>query len=161
LFVNQLTQIPRLIEETGLSNDQFAVRTGVGNVELNSLGRSDHPNAQVLFTTQQKLPHLLRYQKNFSEILFFKYRGSPRQVRIWDEAILPAEPLTLNAKEIEEVASRLTQLKQHHASDMLRNWLQNQLRLAPSDSTVEVPTFILQMEVGVLDKLKDESRCFP
>jgi hypothetical protein len=62
VFVNQLNQIPRLIEEIGVSKDQFAVRTGVDNEELNSLGRNDHPNAQVLFTTQQKLPHLLRYQ---------------------------------------------------------------------------------------------------
>ena len=41
---------PRLIEEIGMSKDQFAVRTGVDNQELNSLGRNDHPNAQVLWT---------------------------------------------------------------------------------------------------------------
>jgi hypothetical protein len=160
LFVNQLNQIPRLIEETRLREDQFPVRTGVGNVELNSLGRGDHANAQVLFTTQQKLPHLLRYKKNFSEIPFFKYQGSPRRVRIWDEAILPAEPLTLKAREIEEVASRLTQIKQHQAGAVLRMWLQKELPFDSSDSVVEVPTFILEMEVGVLDKLKDESDAF-
>jgi hypothetical protein len=90
-----------------LRKDQFAVRTGVGNVELNSLGRNDHANAQVLFTTQQKLPHLLQYQKNFAEMPLFRYRSKPRQVRIWDEAILPAEPLTFTIPQVEEIVSRL------------------------------------------------------
>jgi hypothetical protein len=160
LFVNQLNQIPRLIEDIVVSKDQFAVRTGVDNDELNSRGRSDHAYAQVLFTTQQKLPHLLRYRKNFSEMPFFQYGGSARQVRIWDEAILPAEPLTFTAKQIEEVASRLTEIKQHRASALLRTWLEKLLPVAPSGCIVEIPTFILEMELGVLDKLKNESDLF-
>lgn len=66
IFVNQLGQIQRLIGDMELDDEQYSVRTGVENVELNALGRSDHANAQVLFTTQQKLPHLLRYQKELS-----------------------------------------------------------------------------------------------
>ena len=82
IFVNQLGQIQRLIGDMELDDEQYSVRTGVENVELNALGRSDHANAQVLFTTQQKLPHLLRYQKNFPDIAFLQFRGMPRAVRI-------------------------------------------------------------------------------
>jgi hypothetical protein len=159
VFVNQLNQIPRLIEETGVTKDQFAVRTGVDNKALNALGRN-HANAQVLFTTQQKLPHLLRYRKNFSDIPFFKFRGTSRQVRIWDEAILPAEPLTFTAKQIEEVAYRLAEIGQKQAGAMLRTWLEKLLPFAPSGCIVEIPPFILEMELGVLDKIKDESDSF-
>jgi hypothetical protein len=77
-----------------------------------------------LFTTQQKLPHLLRYRKNFSEMPFFKFQGVSRPVRIWDEAILPADPLTFTAKQFEEAALSLDKIGQQGASTNCENGLQ-------------------------------------
>src|SRR5262245_22181439 len=52
---NQRDEVPALIAEIGLTNDQFGVRTsGDGSEELNSLGRQDHTNALVLFVTQSQ-----------------------------------------------------------------------------------------------------------
>ncbi len=157
LFVNQLNQIPRLIGEMELNDDQFAVRTGVDNENLNALGLNDHANAQVLFTTQQKLPHLLRYRKNFSEMPFFKFRGAPRQVRIWDEAILPAEPLTFTVKQFEEVAVSLTKIGQHGASARLHDWALKQLPLFASGSITEMPSLIPELNWEALKKLEQEN----
>ena len=53
LFVNQLDQIPKLIEDMELTDEQYSVRTGVANSALNALGREDHANAQVLLTTHK------------------------------------------------------------------------------------------------------------
>jgi len=156
VFVNQLDQIPRLILEMELNDDQFAVRTGVVNESLNELGLNDHANAQVLFTTQQKLPHLLRYRKNFSEMPFFKFRGAPRQVRIWDEAILPAEPLTFTVKQFEEAAASLTKIGQHGASARLRDWALKELPLFASGSITEMPLLILELDWEALKKLEHE-----
>ena len=156
LFVNQLDQIRRLIGEMELSEEQYSVRTGVENVELNALGRSDHGNAQVLFTTQQKLPHLLRYQKNFPDIAFFKFHGMPRQVRIWDEAILPADPLTFTAKQFEDVASLLKKVGQPAASAMMHRWVSEDLPRLPSGFVIEVPKFVLELKWGALKELEQE-----
>ena len=155
-FVNQLDQIPRLIEDMELTDDEYAVRTGVANSELNALGRDDHANAQVLFTTQQKLPHLLRYRKNFSEMPFFKFRGASRRVRIWDEAILPADPLTFTAKQFEEVALSLDKIGQEAAATRLRQWTAKELPLLSSGSLIEMPALVLELQWEALGKLEHE-----
>src|SRR5262245_27183279 len=51
----QREEVPALIAEIGLTNDQYGVRTrGDGSEELNALGRQDHANAPVLFVTQSQ-----------------------------------------------------------------------------------------------------------
>jgi hypothetical protein len=78
-------------------------------VELNALGlgyeRRDE--AQVLFTTQAKLLYLSRFRRNFAANPNFHYRGSEREIRIWDESILPIDTLTLSPEQIESVAGWL------------------------------------------------------
>ena len=145
VFVNQLDQIRRLIGDMDLSDEQYSVRTGIANSDLNALGRDDHANAQVLFTTQQKLPHLLRYQKNFPDIAFFKFRGASRRVRIWDEAILPADPLTFTSKQFEEVALSLDKIGQYVAGTRLREWTAKELPLFSSGSLIEMPPLVLEL----------------
>jgi hypothetical protein len=157
IFVNQLEQISRLIEESGLDEHQYAVRTGKQNEELNALGNEDPREAQVLFTTQQKLPHLLRFQKDFPEISFFQFRGTPRGVRIWDEAILPAEPLTLTADEIKDLVEYLAQRDQQKVSELLKTWLEKELQDAPSGRPVKMPSFILHLDWNHLDKLENDN----
>jgi hypothetical protein len=155
IFVNQLDQIRTLIEKMGLTNEQFAVRTGKDNKDLNELGltslmttkkdkKAAHRHAQVLFTTQQKFLHVARYQGNFARSPFFQYGDVTRQVRIWDEAILPAEPVVLTVKEIKEYVRRLKGWDQVKAATVLSEWLKG-LADIPSDNTTEVPLFWWQM----------------
>ena len=118
IFVNYLKQIPILVKEMGLSNEQFAVRTGKKNRECNELGRTSlmttnrdrkraHHTAQVLFTTHAKVRAVAAHQRNYVNSPFFQFNGLPRQVRIWDEAILPADPIVLTTSEVEEYIRRL------------------------------------------------------
>lgn len=51
--------------------------------------------AQVLITTQQMIERRLRRGGNFTDLSAFHYAGRPRAVRVWDEAWLPGEPVTL------------------------------------------------------------------
>ena len=157
IFVNQLDQIRRLIDEMELAKELYSVRTGRENVELNELGRSDHANAQVLFTTQQKLPHLLRYQKNFPDIPLFKFKGAPRRVRIWDEAILPAEPLTFTVKQFEEAAALLLKLGQNSASALLEDWVARKIPLFPSGTVIEMPLLTLELGWGNLNGVEKDA----
>ncbi len=155
IFVNQLDQIKRLIEEIGLERHQFAVETGKDNVELNALGRgkwtqsgkwkSEHQEAQVLFTTQQKLMQVLKFQKDFES--FWQFRGQPRRVRVWDEAILPADPIVIPTQEIVAFAELLTSHGQPGAAATLRQWAET-----IGDSAITaVPWFLLDLTWKGLD----------
>ena len=55
--------------------------------------------ARVLITTQQMLEQRCRVRR-FSEIDAFQYRGSPRPVRIWDEAFMPGEEYSLSSDDL-------------------------------------------------------------
>ena len=61
----------------------------------NSLGSADRQLAQVLFTTQQRIGLLCR-GSSFSDTEAFFYQGRSRQIRVWDEAFLPAMPLVIS-----------------------------------------------------------------
>jgi hypothetical protein len=109
-------------------------------VELNALGvgfeRRDE--AQVLFTTQAKLLHLSRFRPNFAYNENFHYLGVPRQVRIWDESILPIDTLTLAPEQIETVADWLFNIGQYEHAILTRDFA-HVLRGKAHDSIVKVP----------------------
>lgn len=58
------------------------------------LGARNADQARVLFTTKEQLRRRSR-GRCFTELSRLFYLGKPRQVRIWDEGLLVADPLTL------------------------------------------------------------------
>ena len=48
--------------------------------------------------------------KAFSEMSDFFYNGKPRQVRVWDEAILPSRTLTLSKRKIMRLVEDLSKV---------------------------------------------------
>ncbi|AUX77820.1 DEAD/DEAH box helicase family protein [Sinorhizobium fredii] len=111
ILVDRLEQIDALIAEIGLKPHQYAVRTADKNKDLNSKGVGEdtgddnyrNDRAQVLFTTQQRLYALASKGLGLKNMRQFDYRGKPRQVKIWDEAILPALPRTVSADDIKHL----------------------------------------------------------
>ncbi|WP_245461538.1 DEAD/DEAH box helicase family protein [Mesorhizobium sp. M6A.T.Ce.TU.002.03.1.1] len=92
-FLSRLDEIKRLVKDMGLT-DEFAILTK--DQRLNEEGRKDCWNARVLFTTQQRLEEVSKGGTSFAEMEQFFYKGKPRQVRVWDEAILPSKALVVN-----------------------------------------------------------------
>src|SRR5690606_31994732 len=76
-----------------LANKDFGVLTA--DPELNSLGCGEPSSARVLFTTHSMVERLC-WGRSFTEVSALHYRGRVRQVRIWDEAILPGQALTIS-----------------------------------------------------------------
>jgi hypothetical protein len=72
---------------------KFAVLTH--DDKWNRLGCTQN-RARVLFTTQARLLTGARDKGSFSAITDFHYQVRPRQVRVWDETILPGYPITLD-----------------------------------------------------------------
>lgn len=155
VFVSYLSQIPILAHEMGLREDQYAVRTGKRNKECNELGltglmttqaerRRAHRDAQVLFTTHAKVRAVAQHQRNFRNSPFFQFKGVTRQVRIWDEAILPADPIVLTTQEVQEYVRRLKGWDETKAAVCLEDWLKK-LTNSKTDDVVMIPAFMLQM----------------
>ncbi len=97
LCVSRLDEIRKLTDEMGLSDDDFAVFTADEN--LNRLGSGRPHSARVLFTTQQMVERRCE-GKLFKDADVFHFQGRSRRVRLWDEAILPGQTLTLNRDDI-------------------------------------------------------------
>jgi hypothetical protein len=150
ILTNTLDQIPVLIEAMGLREDQYAVRTGKRNVDLNSRGVGEdkedgegrHSNAQVLFTTQQKLHALTSMGLPFDIMYGFTFRNRPRQIRIWDEAILPAKGRVLSADDIDRLKSPLLRAGYKEQRDALEV-LTSEMKARTHGDSIEVPAIQL------------------
>ena len=73
---------------------EFAVLTS--DDERNKLGHHDANEARVLFTTQEHLQKRLKSLGSFAKVDSLYFRGKPRQVKAWDETILPGFPITVD-----------------------------------------------------------------
>lgn len=99
ICVGRLKEIATLAESMGLNEADYSVYVNDSSKEgkkLNALGNQRKADAPIMFTTQQMLESRGKRAKTFKDISEFHWKGSPRQVKIWDEAILPGRPLTVN-----------------------------------------------------------------
>lgn len=173
IFVSELRQIEELVKRIGLRPDQFVVRTGKNNIDLNNMGRTGlcqtekcrekaHRRAQVLFTTQQKLTSLTTFQADFNHMKFFHYCGADypddknscrrvRAVRLWDEAFVPIDPVIITHSQIAQFADRLIAEGQPDAAKVLLEWSVHIQAALPSFDTV--PNWIPHLKLGENEKL--------
>jgi hypothetical protein len=95
--VSRRDQIRTITQEAALLDGDFAVLTA--DAELNALGCAVPAKARVLFTTHSMVERRCD-GKDFRSTSAFHYRGHAREVRIWDEAILPGRPLTISRDDL-------------------------------------------------------------
>lgn len=91
--LSRLDEIRAYIDRSGLAEEDFAVLVANGDI-LNDRGLQDRSQAQILFTTHEKLFRWTQVHP-FAAQACFHYQGNPRTLRIWDESLLPARPVTL------------------------------------------------------------------
>jgi hypothetical protein len=146
ILTNTLEQIDTLIGAIDLREDQYAVRTSQDNVELNNRGvgvdsydgEGRHTRATVLFTTQQRLYALTSIGLTMSAMHGLTYDRMPRQVRIWDECILPAEPYVLPVDDIDRLKSPLLKSGFKEARDAIDS-LSSSIKNVTSGNTFQMP----------------------
>lgn len=97
ICLSRLEEIEGLAGRMELPKEAFAALTS--DEAINALGGRNADDAQVLFTTQQRLEKHLNGAP-FGECEEFFYRGRPRAVRIWDESWLPGQGITLNRDDL-------------------------------------------------------------
>jgi hypothetical protein len=89
---NRLEQIEEFVAAANLPSDDVAIFTSDDDVNAKGAERAD--TARVLLTTHSMLRSRCRARR-FTETEVFHFFGRVHDVRIWDESIMPALPLTL------------------------------------------------------------------
>ena len=147
ICVSHLKEIRTLARKMGLVKTDFAVYTT--DEEMNALGSDDLGIARVLFVTQQMVESRLSDGRPFGSLTLFHFRGAARQVKIWDEAMLPAEELTLNVDGLARLPSLLRKLASPLA-DAIHAVCQ-QVRCLANDSCCRFPDFVTDQELAYED----------
>lgn len=150
--LSRLTEIDSYIKAAGLHRDDVAVLTS--DVERNDLGvpKDRHGQARIMFTTQQMIVRRTR-GKEFAKAEEFHFRGRPRQLRIWDESLLPAERIALSVDDIARLPSVLAG-KSTELVDVLRK-LTIQLWAAEEGVRVPIPED-LDAAPNIIRSIKDQ-----
>ena len=91
--VKRKDQIEAIVQEANLDCPDFAVLTS--DQQLNAIGCGEPDQARVLFTTHAMIEKRCE-GRQFTKLKCFQYQDEPRAVRIWDEAILPGQTLTVS-----------------------------------------------------------------
>lgn len=159
ICLGRLAEIKSYVADMGLGDGDFAVLVSetADNAKLNGLG-TDRDKARVLFTTQQMLESRVKRQGSFSEVSDFWFNGKPRQVRLWDEACLPARPLTVEVTGIDKLTANARQIP---ALLERIERLASDIRDAENGGRVSVPDFETETGVSVAAALGlyiDENR---
>lgn len=94
IALSRREEIRSYIKRAGLSHADYAVLVERTH-DLNGWGRARRDTAPVLFTTQAMIRSRCRHRDSFEKLTQFHYLGRPRSCRIWDETMVPAEPVAL------------------------------------------------------------------
>lgn len=131
--VSRIDEIWALADACDLPGDTYAVFTS--DADLNDLGGSPQ-TSQVLFTTQQMIQSRAGGGR-LSDIPEFCYNGKVRAVRVWDETLDPALPVTLARDELFRLIPAYRRLNSGLADDL--DSLAQRLGEAEDNCLFEVP----------------------
>jgi hypothetical protein len=148
LCVSRLSEVQRMVNDSGIPAEMLHVFTS--DAELNALGGATANDARVLITTQAMVESRLAAQP-FTQCPLFSYQGHPRAVRVWDEAFLPGQPITLAADDLAYVFRRLTMLSSALRDDM--KGILDAVDKLPCGSVYFVPDFAADRGISLNDAL--------
>lgn len=107
ICVARLAEIKTLVQEMNLLNEDYAVFTANTEMNTRGLGKDCSGAARVLFTTQQMVESRSESCSSFGDLAEFRHNGKPRAVKIWDESLLPGQPIILGKPDVLKLAGGL------------------------------------------------------
>jgi hypothetical protein len=138
IFLSRLEEIRTVVERMGLSTESFSVLTS--DEKMNALGNQNKRAARVLFTTQQMLERRAKGVASFDAIRDFHFNERPRQVRVWDEAILPSKIFTLERDQILGLIRGIRRADQELGNQV--EAFADRLKATGEGDVIDVPEFI-------------------
>jgi hypothetical protein len=140
--VGMIVCVARIAEAVSLADALADVRAGVAvltaDEKANAKSGATPEQAQVLITTQQRVDKATE-RGSFGAVSAFQYRGSPRHVRVWDEAWLPGVAVTLTGDDIQLLVKPIRPISSDFANALTDFAVQ--LKGATDGDAVEVPDF--------------------
>ena len=103
-----------------------------------ALTQTDPTEARVLITTQQMIERRCHGGRHFRDVSAFHHRGQPRQVRIWDEAFLPGQEVSLSNDNLASLIEPVRKQCNDLADGIER--LRSQLRSTSTGKRLDVPS---------------------
>lgn len=143
LCFSQLEEIARLVNEMGLDEADYAVFTGEDDL-VNRKTSTPYGQARVLFTTHSMLRSRCR-GRTFKDAEVFHYQGEVREVRIWDEAMLPGEVVSIDTDQL--AALRRPLRMSHPALAEAVEGLEQVLKACGGEGTYDWPD--LEEDTGI------------
>lgn len=98
-------EIQSFIDDCGLENNLFAVLVSNDPLNDKGCGEGRRDEAPILFTTHAMIRS--RSGASFLDAKDFYYQGKPRSLRLWDESLLPAEPVSFSIDTLASIAAPL------------------------------------------------------
>jgi hypothetical protein len=148
IFVSRKDQIRAIAKDAAL--DRFAVFTS--DEELNGIATAKIEDARVLFTTQQMVESRSKQSASFRAVSAFHYAGQPRAVRIWDEAMLPGQALTVSLDDLHTLPADLR--RPHRDFTDALDGLLKQIDLSEDRTQFQFPDLPVTYEVSEWTALK-------
>jgi len=139
VFLSQLEEIANLVAAMGLDVDDYAIVVSPeSQKQFATLGNPNPDEARVLFTTQAQLQNRsINYHVLFNKLADFLYQGTARQVRLWDESIIPSAVYTL---EEDEIIRMLPTVRANNAALYeILDAFRDELKTKQSGDTIYVP----------------------
>jgi hypothetical protein len=147
--LGRLEQIRTVVEEADLPSQDFAVLTA--DDQLNSIGCGVPEDARILFTTHAMVESRCAY-KSFSQVKALQFQGQVRQVKIWDEAILPGRPIALRRDSLASLLSVLRSAYRELTQAMEDFFIE--LRDRPDKTIIDVPALDVTFDARLHDVSK-------
>ncbi|MFV0475929.1 MAG: hypothetical protein ACK5MQ_17255 [Pikeienuella sp.] len=135
--LSRLVEVESFVEQLRGVHDQVAVHTSDDG--LNALTMTPAARARVLITTHQMIERRCQ-NRRFAEAETFHHEGLPREVRIWDEAMLPGDVVTLSSDQL--AALRGPCRKLHPGTAEAVEALEAALRSCDHGATFETPVLV-------------------
>jgi len=161
--VGRIAEAEAMAQALADHRDRLAVLTG--DDTANALGCADPTTAQLLITTQQRIERNAD-GKDFADVAAFRFNGTVRQVRVWDEAWLPGLVVSVDHDEIAALLKPARRVSQDFR-DGLRAFAA-ELEASQTGSLIDVPDWprlygvtlqdILEATSGGRGGLRDDER---
>lgn len=138
--VSRLEEIEAYIDRSGLGDIDYAVLVAEGAL-VGGMGRSDRNEAPVLFTTHEMIRRRCR-GSTFGSVRAFHFQGHARTCRIWDEAMILAQPATVRLDAVRSLLEPLRPLS-GSAAELVEKFIDTVAEAARGE-TIVVPQALKQ-----------------
>jgi hypothetical protein len=152
LALQRKSQIEDFVRDAQLAPRDFAVLTA--DDAVNTLSSNSPNQARILITTHAMVERrCLESRKNgnqwFARVSAFHYKGQPRTVRVWDEALLPGRPLTLGRYKLMALFDPLSYRFRPLVKDL--EALSDRLRTIPDGEIIFIEDLAEKHDVGIAE----------